>query len=484
MTDPISVIKIDLETLTEFQHGLHLANNEDEEIESRFSCEFKKTGWSTTMYMKLTSQAENDCEVVYEANNKFHYLLYTCLRQRLIALRVKEEYRDFIQICWPHNAFLNYTQRGQLCFDGVPAQTGDDIWFNIVNQFYMKKGSGKRKHFSNMIGNLEFLEEWTDSLPEFTIQFPQDWYYYSKNEGLAIPLFLCSQSRVTHRYKFRNNLADFLRMRFRKSKDAEWEEISYDPRLVEGAPSDGKLPLPELWGRYAYITGGELNWRKKEGISNNLIYIEDINAWSTEEPKTYNTPINIDLHMESPCKAMFWVAENLDASKNRNYSNFTTNTNNLREGWNPVSSCKLLYGNNERIPEYDSDIFDRMEPWYRFPSAPREPGYNGYSFSYNSGKIAADIGVVFKSPKLNLNAKLTLKLGDTDPFLRQIKDKRVDDNDKNILSIIEGLKRDEIRDDKKNPKFKVHARFLVMKKLHFVNGRCEIINPEAGIRLD
>lgn len=479
MSDPNNVVKIDLGTLTEFQSALHLHDdhNREEEIDSRFSCEFKKTSWSTSILVQLNSRDEGEW-IVYEASPKFNYLLYTCIRQRLLALKVREEYKGLVQICWPHNTMLNYNKLGLLCFDDDVAQTVDDIWFNIYYQHYMDGGAGKRDHFNLMIGNINYLQEWTDHLPECVCLLPQIWYY-CKNEALAIPLFMCSLSKVTHKYKFRNNLNEFLRMRARTDHEAEWEEIPFDSSLIEGCPSDNKLPCPELWGRYAQVTDSEINWRKEDNKIN-TIYIDDIGRWSSEDYKSYGSPITIDLHFENPCKAIFWVAENLEATANRNYSNFTTNSNDIASGWNPFASGKLLYGSVERIPELDSDFFDRMEPWYRFPSAPCEPGYNSHSFAYKTGELGSDISIVFESSKLKLNAKLVLKLGNTDPFLKQIRNKQVDDINKSYSIIADKIrKKKESKDDNNEPKFKVHARFLLMKKIKFTNDRCNIITAKS-----
>jgi len=84
----------------------------------------------------------------------------------------------------------------------------------------------------------------------------------------------------------------------------------------------------------------------------------------------------------------------------------------------------------------DSDHADKMEPWYHFPSPPSEPGYNAYSFSMDSTSLDAEIGIVMEG----LKAKLVVTLGNTNPFLRPVREME----EKQIS--IEELEQDNISD--------------------------------------
>ena len=151
---------------------------------------------------------------------------------------------------------------------------------------------------------------------------------------------------------------------------------------------------------------------------------------------------------------MFWVAENLTSRENRNYSNYTTNPDSVYLGWNPIKRVSLSYGGSPRFDDMESDHFDKIECWKHFPSAPAEAGYNGYSFSLDSTSLDADVGIVMDGIK----ARLVSTLGNTDPYLKPVKE-----NDEKKASI------DELDIDvttgSAGDKFSIHVRLLVMKKL-------------------
>ena len=445
------IAKIDLETITLFQRDLHDPKDENEEITSNFYREFRKTTWYTHIPVKLKCTA-NENDLIYTANNTFDYLVYTYQRQVFPALRVKKEYRNKVQICWPHNLGTNIVQIAQLKFDDDTPQTIDSIWFDIFAQFYMKPGF--RDHYNVCVGNVEFLEKWSDFLPEYTTTSPQPWYY-TRDPSQAVPLLYCTMSTITHHYKMRTKITELLRMRVREGETAGWKEIPCNLKYIDGAGSTGTLKTPELWGRYAYLTDEEREWNKCS--TERSFYIEDVVVGESINNNSYGANVPVELDCTTPCKALFWVAENLTAQENRNFSNYTTNPDNLYEGWNPITRTSLVYGNSSRLEKMSSDHFDRIEPWYHFPSPPSEAGYNSYSFAMNSTALDAEIGIVMAGIK----ARLLVTLGNTSPFLKPV---RYTD-EKN--PVIEELEEAPMRQDTAGDKFAVHVRMLVMKKLTF-----------------
>ncbi len=238
MSDLINVAKIELDTLSAFQQMIHYPSTEDEEIDSRFSYEFKKTSWSIHLTEKLKA-VPSDETITYIANPKFDFLLYTYLLCKLPALRVVKEYRKLIEICWPHNVAHNILKEAILHFDDDPAQNFNSIWLDIYSQFYMKPGF--RSHYDIMVGNVPFLENWGEYLPAYPVISPQP-YYYSRHEGVAVPLFLCSLSRVTHTCAIKTKLSDILRMRVYDKKERRWMEIPYNWEYLQGVAEQELIP--------------------------------------------------------------------------------------------------------------------------------------------------------------------------------------------------------------------------------------------------
>src|SRR5438270_1548625 len=124
-----AIAKLDLDTISQFQRELHdeSPSGEGDGVTSNFLREFRKTTWYTHLPAKLKCNVDGN-DLVYTANNTFHYLMYTYMRQFFPALRVKEKYRDRIQICWPHNAGTNGVDSAQLKFDDETPQSIDSVW--------------------------------------------------------------------------------------------------------------------------------------------------------------------------------------------------------------------------------------------------------------------------------------------------------------------------------------------------------------------
>lgn len=445
-----SIAKLDLETITAFQREIHDPKDENEGITSNFFREFHKTTWYTHLPIKLKC-SPNENELIYTANNTFDFLLYTYMRQNFPALRVKKELQGKCEICWPHNLGTNIVINAQFKYDDDTPQTIDSVWYDIYPQFYMKPGF--RNHYNGCVGNIPALENWSTFLPEYTTNAPQPWYY-CRDITLAVPLFYCTLSTVTHHYKMRTKISELLRMRVRKNIDDDWTEIPCNLKYIDGAGATGTLKIPELWGRYAYLTDEEREFNRCQ--TERVYYIEDIVAAESINQGNFGNNVPIELDCKTPCKAIFWVAESLKARKNRNYSNYTTNPDNLYEGWNPVQKVSLVYSGSPRLENMDSDHFDRMESYYHFPSPPEEPGYNAYSFAMDSRSLDADIGIVMDG----LKTKLVVSLGNSNPYLKPVRE--MEDKQTSI----EELETPPV-DLYGNTGFIVHVRMLVMKKLIF-----------------
>lgn len=478
-----SIAKFEFDILNEFQKELHFTSDSREEVTSIFYREFRKQTWYSQFTARLRPGGSEN-ELTYTVNNTFHQLLYTYMRQQFPALRVKKAYRGEVQICWPHNLGTNYVIQARLKFDDDIPQTIDNVWYDIVSQFYMR--AGFRDHYNICVGNVPFLEKWSDLLPEYTTTILQP-FYHAADPSKAIPLFYFSSlSTITYNYTVRNKIEDLLRMRIKTGtidvqcgetedgkpvmkKEPVWKEYAVNFKYIEGAGSTGALKTPELWGRYAYLTEDEIKWYKEcdvqemaEGdkkvlrFKDKIIYIEDIIACESANPETYGSKVSVDLDCKTPSKAIFWVAENLTARKNRNFSNYSTCSDDVYKGWNPISKVSLAYAGAQRLEDMDSDHFDKMECIKHFPSPPAEPGYNGYSISHDSTSLDAEVGICMDGIK----ARLIPTLGNTDPFLKPVK--VAEDEDKKRVSIDELDTREE---NGKGDRFLIHVRLLVMKKM-------------------
>lgn len=453
-----NIAKIDLATKTKFQEEIHEPKTENELIMSNFIRSFRKSTWYSHMPVKLSAAANEDT-VTYTVSDAFDYLLYTFLRQKLPALRVKKEYINQVRICWCHNIGHNIIESANLRFDDEVAQTIDSTWCDIFSQHFVP--SEKWDHYKISIGSIPQLENWSTSLPEHTINAPQPWFY-SRDRSLALPLFLCSLVKVTHQYKRRMRITDLLRMQIRKSPDDPWVDRPTNLRFIQGA-GDGNLKTPELWGRYAYLTEDEREYNRC--MRRHVFYTNDVVGCKQINSSSFGQNATVELDCKTPCLTTFWVAENMAAKRFNNYSNYTTCTDDVYQGYNPIDNTSLEYSGVKRLDRIPSDVLTMMEPYYHLPSAPREAGYNSYSFAYDPTSLDAEIGVCMSGIKSKLIASIASREVEAQTEIEEEEDdafKYLDDFD---IQSQRSVAVSNSYGDINEPTFVTHVRLLVLRKM-------------------
>lgn len=385
-------------------------------------------------------------------------------------IRVKSEFKGRVRIAWCHNLGTNVVKQAVFKEDDDVYQTWDNVWADIYFQFYQDGGAGKRETHNIGVGNVACLENWSEFLPSYPINVDQPWFYSLDNAN-AFPIFYKnSQTRAEHRYKQRRKIADLLRVQI-LGRDNKWKNtIRNIHKYLDMGPS-ATLKLPELWGRYAYITEPEIKWYKCGGTRS--FFIRNIESCDTPNPNKYKSIAQINLHCTNPCLAVFWVSENLDATANHNYSNYTTDIDDLYSGWDPIKTTTLKYGTIPRLDNMPSDHFSIAEQRKHFPSAPSVRGYHGYSFASDSSSFHGDIGMVFDK----MNAILQCIIANNNIFTNATHANHIDcdDDDDDITDsvsndlVVDSTKQKddgllELIPEEASPSFITHARLLVIRK--------------------
>lgn len=455
----ILVSEEELKSITDFQKEIHSTSNASEKIISNFYREFIKSTWYSSTPVKMNSSIDNQ-EIVYTINSSFHYLNYSYMRFMLPPIKVKKEFKGQVRIAWCHNVGTNIVKKAVLKEnDGGDYHKFDNVWLDIYFQFYQNGGAGKREAHNIGVGNVKCLEDWSEFLPAYPINVDQPWYY-SMDGALAFPiLFKGSLTRAEHRYTFRRKISDLLRVQV--LKDGKWRDTTKKIHTYLDIRANAKIRIPELWGRYSYNSADELGWQKCE--STHTFYTRDVEICDKKNPNIYKSVAEIDLHSTKPCLAFFWLAENIDASDNHNYSNYTNDSNDLYSGWDPIKTTTLTYGTIIKFENMPSDHFSIAEPRKHFPSAPCERGYHGYSNANDSTSFDADIGLVYAG----MNAKLQCYIDNNNIFMNSYKGEEEDEE--------EGDEEEEKNDKKEeeevssppediSPNFITRVRLLVMRK--------------------
>jgi hypothetical protein len=477
----VGIAKMDLDSISSFQEELHIPlkkkrindegeqeeGDEDEDLVSDFYQEFRKTSWYTHMPIQLDTEPGSEGYFRYQVNPTFDFLMYTYLRAKLPALRVKEKWKGRVQICWCHNVGINLVKEAWLMFDTKRAQWIDSVWFDIYSQWYMKPGF--REHHNTNVGNLPFLEEWGNSLPGYTVNVQQPWYY-CRDPLRAIPILFCSMIKITHQYRFRNKIGELLRMRYIPQDGRDWVQTKPKLNLIDGVGATEEIETPQLWGRYAYLNDKEREFQR-ECNSGQTFYIEDVIDADFHDPVIFGRTATANLDCKTPCTGIFFMAESRRTREINNHSNYTTDPYDLHKGWNPVGKVNLNYGGQARLKDMDSDHFSFSEPWKHFVSPPSEVGYHAYSFARDSSSLDASIGLVMNG----MSVKLSVQIKDGDPYLIPVAVSNPNQDDLELDGILEDDSPPSSIDYRYNQvgDFILRIRLLVTRKMKFT-----LVDPE------
>ena len=469
----IQAAKEELNSLTEFQRDIHVTTEATEEIISSFHRVFIKSTWHSSVPVKLKRFQDGE-ETVYAVSDSFHFLMHTYMRFTLPRVRVKPEYRGKVRICWCHNVGTNIVGTTSFKEDDETFHTWDSVWADYYYQFFQDGGAGKRKSHHIGIGNIECLENWSEFLPEYTINVDQPWFY-SMDTALGFPiLYKGSLTRAEHRYTLKLRVADLLRVQV-LGKDKEWKDCKRrrGMQYLDIIP-DLEIATPELWGKYAYITEPEIKWHKECGDLPRVLYTRDVEVCDTPNPSKYGEIAEILLQSSTPCMAILWAAENQDAKAINNHSNYTTDFQDLYAGWDPIKTTGLKYGTVTRLPPMGSDHFSLAEARKHFPSSPSERGYHAYSYANDSSGFHGDVGIVLE----NMKAKLFCRIENNDLFLGREKEKIEEEADgdedsyesksgrpeKKISMFDDYSAVPDLESPDNSPSFITRVRLLVMRK--------------------
>ncbi len=472
-----NAIKLDSERFTLFQKELHRRRGTvdngkvtmTEGVSTIFQHRFKKISWYTPIKAKLEVVGDGET-AIYTADNSYDHLFKVFMDLMLPALRIKSKFADKYRMAWTHNIGINIDKLAELKANDVPLNSFDPVGHDILSQYGYLVKTGFKKHHLISIGSVPKLEQWSSFLPAHQLNVLQP-FYYAKANHLALPLLGSSLTQFKHIYKLRRKILDLLRMQKYNDKSNSWIDIKPNHLVIDGIKDkDASLKVPELWGRYAKITDEERDWYKECGEGTvHEYYYDDLVVCDDTNKKVYGETATIPLKSPTPVKAVFWVSENLSATRYNNYSNYTTNAENINHGWNPNKNFKLAYATSTRVEEMSIDHAEREEAW-EFPRAPWEPGYNAITFCNNPFSIDGEASVDLQGN----NASLVVTLGNTDPNLINPEDYEAKiDLEANHDSEEEEEEAASEPDTKgkgrkiASPEFMVRSRLLVYRKLSY-----------------
>lgn len=468
---PIQACQMEFAALSKLQLENHTSNSPNGDIESIFAGAIVKRTWYATFLHKMESEVQNN-KIKFKVLHTPHYLARVYVTQKLPALRVREKWsqNEEVQICWSHNSGNNVMRKGEMVIGSSNTiQTIDSKWLDDYIQLLIE--SGNESFINDCQGNHPFLEQWNTYLPRYTLT-PIQPYFFEADTEAAFPIYkIQDETDISFKYTRFTNFREMLRMR-RRFGDT-WKEISFNKTYIEGNYGKDELPLPEMWGIYFVVSKAEIESvpldEFKKPIDTFEQIIDDVIEISTEGVYTYDdSPPAIEIQTGQPCRLITIKAENSDFAKKRNYSNYTTNVD-VYKGWSPIKKIvSVKYGPETKMANIKSYHTSRMLPYYHCVRVPYERGYNIIPFSSKLSDFNFDSGVIMS----NLNVKIQLELGDTNPMITKVKLYK-EDTDKiedEILDDVEPSKlreKESIKDTVKESltSYKIIVRALVSKTL-------------------
>lgn len=424
-----------------------------QKTESEHLYVFSRTTWYNRVPRTILA-TENNGSYSYKLNNGKHDLLmYTSLRQQLPAIVVRDVFQDLIEICWVRNIGINTIRSGQLLW-GEDKVTSIDTK-SIEAEYKIFKSNADKDFFDSNIGNIPMLTSWNSFLPSKSTIVEQPWFY-SKDKSLGLPIYYAfGNKNFVHTYVFNRSIQSLLRMRRivpaneRKNPEVvEYQYIETDLKYVHVENKLENLSPPEMMGIYVKLLPDEVDAHKCMTESNSYgdFYIEDVAVFTSENPSKYGNNLSVEVKEDAIAHTLVWMAENKSATDMGILSNYTTNTIEMQNGYDPIETTSLRVGSNDYFKELHSD-YTRCLFMRDFPGKVASPGFHAFSFSSDPTSMNAKMGV---NTGL-LTSKLTVKLKDTNPFLKQ-------------LDPITGkalLKASE------SPEFLLHVYLLITRKISF-----------------
>lgn len=351
----------------------------------------------------------NDSIATYHVDERFSYLLTSKMTIETPEIRVREKFRGKVKIAWCHNLPHNLTPEASFVFDNGVRMKFDSTYLDMHHQIFEKESHPE----------WEYLEKWRERQPATTQQVYHPWFYASQPE-LAWPI----SGKATHQYKLNLKIADLLRVMVRERLSETGEEV-WVPCLDKNISKyleisdDACLEVPDLWGQYSLIGEEEKTARHTCTTTDDkpiTMYYHTIVSADAEQLKQYGQQSYVNLEQKnSRVSSILWAAENMDAKRENNHSNYTTSVDSVYNGWNPISTVSMKY----RSGTGDIPRFERMKSVHftgesisrQFPGKPREAGFHAYSYAWDPNFYDADITQKFDK----LQPRLTVWIEDGDP---------------------------------------------------------------------
>lgn len=483
----MELARLELASITDFQRKLNTVTDPNTPIYSTFNDEFTKGMWHSSFDVELDRSTSNENECKYSIKEELDLLISTYTRWVAPWIRVREQFKDTTLICWTENLATNRFTKLHFHSADTQIHEFDNMWMDVFFQSFLENKPGAREAHNLSVGNIPELTEFTTELPETALNFNFP-FYYSEHPALAYPLYKLHRSKASSYKVFtlRNKIWDLLRMCIKDEK-GDWVIVNVEDYKERLDYANEILPYPRVWGSYAKLTPEEKACHASESKS---YIIRNVVSINTNNKFTLGTTQSLDLSsISAPCLAIFWAAENMNASRYNCYSNYTTHDSvpERKYARNPIADSSLEYTKDPSgisgvgahcFKQLPADITTSVPFRRHLPSIPTDIGYHCKSWAQNLGgylhgeraislaALGAKLSCTFWKPRIRSNQRRIMDNGTGQVQTGRDLEASVSDS-VSVASSSNSDSFDHVIAEQMKTEYTLHARLLIVRELSF-----------------
>lgn len=393
----------------------HREWHEGDKLRMKHHYERKRVAWGASAEERMTPSVSS-ASVTYSINPNMHYLENLFSRYKTPHLRVKSDLQGFVRIALCPRLLHNLVVKAEMKISSDTI-TMDNRIMDLSSEWFMKPGFYDA--YMESIGERDELTLWGTEIPSVTLECPQPWYF-SQDKRLSVPIWM--DPKVSFTYTYRDDLKYIVRMcvipdlydAFRERKqidpeevkdldEADWVEVPFNIECL--TERDSKISIfPDMYAIYGYRTEEELDWWRKCGKTRSYNVTEYLPCKSDNKVQSgSNAVVNAITYL--PIRRIAYVAENLQASANRQYSNYTDSLG--PNGKSPCQTYSLSIGDIDLVSDEPCSRSGFLTAWYNFDSTPNVRGYHMHSI-VDSGvnKMDNDVSLTASDGRVKLTVNI------------------------------------------------------------------------------
>ena len=329
---------------------------------------------------------------------------YVILKQDIKSIKVKPDLVDTYQICWADNLLLCNIDKleiisshiGKIC-----SMDGYALAF-VINTLM---DSADWKDICNEgIGNRKELTTWSTSLPACTLELVIPWFFTLEPRS-GFPLFKLAESeKITHTASMFNNIANVLQVR--QMVDGRWKVIdNIEHQFISSiciiSDNTPSFRDPELYGFHSNISPSQIAEINLKSITSNL-FVYDFVTIDVHGEHSYGAQVPIEIVTDdgsSGCVTIYWAARNITARNSNDKFNFTTNSNDAKYGYGPLSGgVSHKVGTVQKMTNIPGTMFNKSLVMMHFSCKP-PTGYYALPIQYRTAREKVDTVIPMSLPQ-------------------------------------------------------------------------------------